>query len=76
MVDTTRTDGPVEACLQFEYSMYGSDVNRLTAEQSGANDVKWEAAGDQGLEWQQATIKLNISNAEVVSYIQAKGYNY
>jgi hypothetical protein len=47
-------------CLHFSYHMHGENMGRLNVfgVKDGNKTLLWRLAGDQGVEWQSAVVKL------------------
>jgi len=51
------------ACLKFYYQMYGEDMGTLTV--FSGNDVVFNASGNHGNYWKQATKNIYLRNSDV-----------
>ena len=57
-------------CMTFWYHMLGDGIGDLIVYSKKAGSVEkmiWKLSGDQGYEWGQASVKLNIDSEHQVS---------
>ena len=61
LVSPAVIPGMAPFCLEFSYSMYGSDVGILSvvlADSDGEHSQVWLRVGDQGVNWRKAFLPL------------------
>lgn len=60
----TPSSGRNTRCLRFWYSMYGANIGSLnlyTQTQSTMGNPVWTRKGNQGNQWQQAQVTVNVA---------------
>ncbi|RDD40324.1 MAM and LDL-receptor class A domain-containing protein 2 [Trichoplax sp. H2] len=67
-----------QACITFWYHMYGPDIATLnvSATMNGKDSLIWQRNGNQGNQWKQSNLQLNMNSNYQIKFVALRGSGF